>query len=217
MECFLCDQDAEIIDQTIDLLGYRTCIFCRRKAFKDMGIPISNPFLHPVSDITDVEMEHLMSQAERPTRGRPKGATDSNEVKSGLIWEVTVNAVSNIDPIAFWKRMTKMMNSYKADYKLYALEQRSADPDEPMGWHIHVMLEHPKPVFKSQLIQKFYNAFADFIGSAQSVDVRPVNPNTQKYIKGDKTKHKMDKVAVDRIFKEKNNIPLYVENGSPIS
>lgn len=139
------------------------------------------------------------------TSTRGKRPTDGNKSDR---WFITVNAKPDVDPIKFWKRAEKFVTMQKAKI-VCSLEQRGIDTLH--GWHIHFLVEYGKEQFKSKMIQVFENAFTDYIGSSNSVDVRIGKDFHIGYIKGNKVDEKMEKVELDTKFKNENNIALFLE------
>lgn len=209
VRCGVCDRSldtpSEVVFKFFDYyLGVTSCVFCIRKRLQEFDAEQALK-----SRLAREEFESRM----RPLRGRPKEVVDPLKIRSACNWFVTVSAKEHdTNGVGMWKRCQKMMKRYQASYKLYSIEQKSENPDNVYGFHIHFLLRHSQEVFKAQIIQKFATAFKDFIVGDNSIDVRVENSSHEKYIKGDKQEVKMGKVAVDEIWKTKNNIELYVEH-----
>lgn len=184
-------------------LGVTSCCFCIQKRVRE--------FEEEMEREAQLKIEEYSKQ-QIVRRGRPKEVINPVNIRSACNWFVTVSAKEHdTNGVGLWKRACKMMNRYQADYKGYTIEQKSENPDNVYGFHIHFLLRHPKEVFKAQLIQKFSFAFNDFIVGHNSIDVRPENVSHVQYIQGTKREEKMGKVEVDKIWKQKNNIPMYIE------
>ncbi len=97
----------------------------------------------------------------------------------------------------------------------YSIEQRG-DTVETMGkgMHIHILIKDLRKR-RSHIIRELASTFNI---KKNFIDVRQSNKAglyeiRKNYIMGVKTQDKMKKVAIDRIFRQKNNLRQYYTNG----
>lgn len=103
------------------------------------------------------------------------------------------------------------------DYE-YAFEQRG-DTMQSMGTgtHIHAIISTDST--KSEIIKRTASTFKAFIGSPQSIDVRPIPMDLldqkRSYIRGvKKSDEKKRKCVIDKIWRHQNNLrEVYSSNG----
>jgi hypothetical protein len=96
---------------------------------------------------------------------------------------------------------------------IYTIEQRSDTEEEIKGVHVHILfvrIESPKRI--TDMFKKKF--FDEFVGTHAALDFQFVSDKQKddkvKYILGIKEKKKMDKVYIDRIWRERESIPHYI-------
>lgn len=87
----------------------------------------------------------------------------------------------------------------------YTIEQRNETEGNYAGFHVHCLLTGHAQKRKSEIVREFYSSLSKYLGSKQSIDVRPVsNPQgVIKYMQGDKKDEwKHTKVVNDKKMRE---------------
>lgn len=109
-------------------------------------------------------------------------------------------------------KLSKVCKSTRIIEYLYSIEQRG-DTIDTMGngIHSHILVKHIFPKF-CKLRQHFYNNFKNVIGNIKHIDIKYCKSvidvsNRINYINGEKIdKEKMDKVNIDKKWREQWNI-----------
>lgn len=120
---------------------------------------------------------------------------------------VTVNPPDKYDwshLLALWNRMLVYKEALR-DAEM-VLEQRSTDPDNPFGWHMHIAsLSTGKS--KAQTLQQFFNGLARVMPDASPTCVDHVwSPKAYSYVQGLKFgAEKENKMNCDRILRNKKS------------
>lgn len=93
---------------------------------------------------------------------------------------------------------------------LYVFEQRSEDPENPHGFHCHILVD--KKMSPKQMYDRVRSTVASIIGTSKALDVRayPYTYRTEKleYLKGSKwDDEKSAAVNATRTWRQNNGIP----------
>lgn len=138
--------------------------------------------------------------------------------KTNLIsdrWFITVNVRSDSDPQRLWARVVKFVGMSKVVRILANLDQSGIeDYKHP---HVHFYVEYPKPLYQSKVIQVFSCAFTDYVGGDNFVDVKIGGEYHVRYCQGDKTDEKLEIVAKSREYRQKYNVPEYIDKCPGVS
>lgn len=121
---------------------------------------------------------------------------------------VTINYKEGVPYSEQIKRAQNVFKKLKAE-GYYTLEQRSEDIENIRGIHTHLIIFSDKK--PSKVHQYIYESVKSKVGNKKHVDVRRYNIDLLEdklaYMKGDKwDDDKLQKVEVDKIWKQKNNI-----------
>lgn len=151
-----------------------------------------------------------------PRRGRAPPLKQKREanVQSDR-WFVTVSVRDDSNIVNLWKRVEKFIGMMKCIYVIANMDQSGID--EYKHPHVHFYVEYPKVLYKSKVIQVFANAFTDYIGGVNFVDARIAGEHHIRYCKGEKVDDKMEIVDKSRSYRQKNNIPEYIERYGQVS
>lgn len=129
-------------------------------------------------------------------------------------WAVTINPSPSWDLDEFIKRVLSLESHTYCETALFVIEQRGSTEEEMgTGFHCHAIIESGKP--RSQLLQKLSDK--TFPDSAVFLPPKPSSDPSQylSYMKGDKKDPaKLIKVAIDRIWRKKYNIPSRLDYDS---
>lgn len=85
-----------------------------------------------------------------------------------------------------------------------AYEQRSDDPANPHGYHVHIACKLTKS--KAEVIKRCYSAYQQckLLGSPSVINVNMNSPNAIEYVNGHKSSSsKLQKVKVDKAIKDR--------------
>lgn len=83
------------------------------------------------------------------------------------------------------------------------LEQRSEDPNNPYGWHMHIATENAYGLSKSQMITRCLLGLKNITGltNRNIIDVS-WTPTAYEYVAGEKTDDKKLKLNCDKLIRE---------------
>lgn len=95
---------------------------------------------------------------------------------------------------------------------LWCFEQRSEDPNNPHGFHVHIAFSSAQR--KSEIIRRVFTDLEKVFDEPkrQWIDINDNSPNAYDYIKGEKISEKQKKLEVDRLIRKKYFLDEYYKN-----
>lgn len=133
-----------------------------------------------------------------------------------MYYFVTVNCKSDVQLHELFKKVSKYVNRKFVQEAEYVFEQRGSNELEMgKGLHVHILVKQRGDCHDGQFKQNTRNTFKGLVGNPQThVDIRAVKEayvsDKRDYMRGQKTgEGKAEKVEMDRIYREQNNIQEY--------